>query len=169
MWIADKYSTLVALEGDSKEAAVGRSRVDPDLRNLVRGCKPSLPAASSSSSPNSLVCVAGTESSVFHSVFRGMSSAYNERLCWLEHCIPQIHPASPCWCKGDNLQLTSFVKSPNNTQEFRSCMNREVGLGSHSLSHSSPVPNKPCNFCGCKQAHHISKRVQAVNTQYACC
>ena len=59
VWIADKYSTLVVLEGDSKEATAGRSRVDPDLQNLVRGCEPSLPAASSSSSPNSLVCVAG--------------------------------------------------------------------------------------------------------------
>ena len=172
VWIADKYSTLVALEGDSKEATAGRSRVDPDLQNLVRGCEPSLPAASSSSSPNSLVCVAGqwqhckTESSVFHSVSCGMSSAYSERLCWLEQCIPQIHPASPCWCKGNNLQLTSFVKSPDNA---RSSVNGEVGLGSHSLSHSSIVPNKPCNFCGCEQAHHISKGVQAVNTQYACC
>ena len=60
----------------------------------------------------------------------------------------------------------SFVKSPNNAQ---SSVNGEVGLGSHSLSHSSIVPNKLCNFCGCEQAHHISKRVQAVNTQYACC
>ena len=25
--------------------------------------------------------------------------------------------------------------------ELKSCMNREVGLGSHSLSHSSPIPN----------------------------
>ena len=52
----------------------------------------------------------------FFTVSCGMSSAYNERLCWLEQCIPQIHPASPCWCKGNNLQLTSFVKSPNNAQ-----------------------------------------------------
>ena len=32
--------------------------------------------------------------------------------------------------------------------KLRSCVNREVGLGSHSLSHSSPVPNKPYGFCG---------------------
>ena len=30
----------------------------------------------------------------------------------------------------------------------RSCVDRGVGLGSHSLSHSSPVPNKPYGFCG---------------------
>ena len=35
--------------------------------------------------------------------------------------------------------------------ELRSCANREeVDLGSHFLSHSSPVPNKPCGFCGRK-------------------
>ena len=28
-------------------------------------------------------------------------------------------------------------------EEVRSCVNREVGLGFRSLSHSSPVPNKP--------------------------
>ena len=32
--------------------------------------------------------------------------------------------------------------------ELGSCLNREVGLGPHSLSHSSPVPNKPYGFCG---------------------
>ena len=34
------------------------------------------------------------------------------------------------------------------TTEFRSCVNREVGLGSHSLSYSSPIPNKPYGFWG---------------------
>ena len=34
--------------------------------------------------------------------------------------------------------------------ELRSCVKREVGLGSHSLSHSSPVPNKLYGFCGRK-------------------
>ena len=29
-------------------------------------------------------------------------------------------------------------------------MNREVGVGSHSLSHSYPVPDKPYGFCGLK-------------------
>ena len=29
-------------------------------------------------------------------------------------------------------------------------VNREVGLGSHSLSHPSHVPDKPCGFCGRK-------------------
>ena len=30
--------------------------------------------------------------------------------------------------------------------EFRSYVIREVGPGSHSLPHSSPVPNKPYGF-----------------------
>ena len=34
--------------------------------------------------------------------------------------------------------------------ELRSCLNREVGLGPHFLSHSSPVPNKPYCFCARK-------------------
>ena len=29
-------------------------------------------------------------------------------------------------------------------------MKREVVLGSRSLSHSSPVPNRPCGLCGRK-------------------
>ena len=33
---------------------------------------------------------------------------------------------------------------------FRSCVNREVGMGSHSLHHSSTVPDKPYSFCGRK-------------------
>ena len=32
--------------------------------------------------------------------------------------------------------------------ELRNCVNGEVGLGSHSLSHSAPVLNKPYGFCG---------------------
>ena len=41
--------------------------------------------------------------------------------------------------------------------EVRSCVNREVGLGSHSLSHfphhrrPHPVPNNPYGFCGRKE------------------
>ena len=34
--------------------------------------------------------------------------------------------------------------------ELRSCVDREVGLGSYSLSRSSPVPDKPYGFCGRK-------------------
>ena len=33
-------------------------------------------------------------------------------------------------------------------------MNREVGLDSHSLSRSSPVPNKPYGFCGRRSTRH---------------
>ena len=31
--------------------------------------------------------------------------------------------------------------------KLRSCVKREVGLGPHSLSHYSPVLNKPYGFC----------------------
>ena len=34
--------------------------------------------------------------------------------------------------------------------EIRNCVNREVGQGSHSPSHSAPVPDKPYCFCGHK-------------------
>ena len=33
------------------------------------------------------------------------------------------------------------------TSKLGCCVNREVGLGCHSLSHSSLVPNKPHGFC----------------------
>ena len=35
--------------------------------------------------------------------------------------------------------------------ELRSCVNREVGLGSHNLSQTSPIPNKLNGFCGRKK------------------
>ena len=35
-------------------------------------------------------------------------------------------------------------------QSSGAVVNREVGVGSHSLSHSYPVPDKPCGFCGLK-------------------
>ena len=47
--------------------------------------------------------------------------------------------------------------------ELRGCVNREVGLGSHSLSHSSPVPNKLYAFCSRKaplQKESIGPRAQ---------
>ena len=34
--------------------------------------------------------------------------------------------------------------------ELRSCVSGEVGLGSHSQSCSSPIPNEPYGFCGRK-------------------
>ena len=34
--------------------------------------------------------------------------------------------------------------------ELRSCVNRELGLGCHSLFHFPPVPNKSDGFCGRK-------------------
>ena len=50
----------------------------------------------------------------------------------------------------DRRDYQGRAKEPKTTTELRGCVNREVGLGSHSLSHSSPVPNKPCGFCGRK-------------------
>ena len=43
-------------------------------------------------------------------------------------------------------ERSSYCHSP----ELRSCVNREVGLGSYSLSHSSPVPDKVYGFYGRK-------------------
>ena len=39
-------------------------------------------------------------------------------------------------------------------------MNREVGPGSHSLYHSSPVPNKPYGFCGRKAPRKEKGHIQ---------
>ena len=43
------------------------------------------------------------------------------------------------------LHFPPTVRTP---PEPRGCVNRGVGLGSHPLSHSFPVPNKPQGFCG---------------------
>ena len=40
------------------------------------------------------------------------------------------------------------------TSELRSCVNREVDLGSYSISDSSPVPNKPYVFVDVIKKHH---------------
>ena len=42
-------------------------------------------------------------------------------------------------------------------------MNREVGLGSHCLFHSFPVPNKPYGFCGRSYKTPRKKRKIAVS------
>ena len=44
------------------------------------------------------------------------------------------------------------VHPPHNVSELRSCVNREVGLDSHSLPHPvfPSVPHEPCGFCGRK-------------------
>ena len=43
------------------------------------------------------------------------------------------------WC----YQTIKEREKEEKKRELRSCVNREVGLGTHSLSHSSPVHNKP--------------------------
>ena len=43
-----------------------------------------------------------------------------------------------------------YEESAHVCSELRSCVNREVGLGSRSLSLSALVLNKPDSFCGCK-------------------
>ena len=59
-------------------------------------------------------------------------------------------------CTGE-LTSSSFHFQQNKTPraltispEVRSWVKREVGLGSRSLAHSYPVPNKPHGFCGRK-------------------
>ena len=42
------------------------------------------------------------------------------------------------------------VSNTGNFAQLRSCVKVEVGLGSHSLFHSSSVPNKPYILCGLK-------------------
>ena len=54
-----------------------------------------------------------------------------------------------------------------NPPEPRICVNREVGLGSHSLSHTSHVPNKPYGFCG-RKAPSQAKMGLAPRAQELC-
>ena len=51
--------------------------------------------------------------------------------------------------KAEIPSLISRVVSADVKQKpkFRSCVNNEAGLRSHSLCHSSTVPNKPYVFC----------------------
>ena len=46
------------------------------------------------------------------------------------------------WCY-QTIKEREREREDKNMSRLRSCVNREVGLGSHSLSHSSPVHNKP--------------------------
>ena len=52
--------------------------------------------------------------------------------------------------------------------ELRSCVNKEVGPGPHSLSRSSPVPNKPYGFCG-RKAPRKKKKEADPPTQPSFC
>ena len=65
----------------------------------------------------------------------------------------QLNKTENCISPDDETKVTNDREL--NT-ELWSCVNQEVGLGSHSLSHSSPVPNKPYGFCGRK--HHKRKK-----------
>ena len=50
------------------------------------------------------------------------------------------------------------------TSELKRCVNRSVGLRrSHSLSHSSPVPNKPYGFCRRKAPWKKKEKKKAVH------
>ena len=80
----------------------------------------------------------------------------------------------PWWETTLLLRPLFFFKDP--CLELRGRVNKEVGLGSHSLSHSSPVPDKPYGFCGCimrllvydmlvnvngmHYVHYVNKRVE---------
>ena len=44
--------------------------------------------------------------------------------------------------------MTSVCEHLALSSELMSCVNSEVSVGSHSLSHSSHVPNKTYGFCG---------------------
>ena len=44
--------------------------------------------------------------------------------------------------------ISTLERVKENIPQLRSYVNWEVGLGSHSLSHSFPVPNNPYGFCG---------------------
>ena len=51
------------------------------------------------------------------------------------------------------------VTEQRETERLRSCVKWEVGLASHSLFHSSPVPKKPYGFCG-RKAPWKKKKVE---------
>ena len=62
------------------------------------------------------------------------------------HDHKQWHPQVVRYVRSNYKWINLF----NALSELRSCVNREVGLGSHSLSYSSPVPHKSYGFCGRK-------------------
>ena len=69
-----------------------------------------------------------------------------------------------------DVKATRMKQEEPCASQLRSCVNRELGLGSHSLSHSSPVPNKPYSFCGrkaawTKEALHIRYLRSCVNKE----
>ena len=62
-----------------------------------------------------------------------------------------------------SLMISVDVKHPvyllKRYTELRSCVNREAGLGSRSLSYAFPVPVKPFGLCG-RKAHERRKAVR---------
>ena len=67
--------------------------------------------------------------------------------------IPHPHPPTPPHTPTPTSLISHTVLvdvKKLRTSELRSCVNRDVGLGSHSLSQSSSVPNKPYGFGGRK-------------------
>ena len=70
------------------------------------------------------------------------------------HVIHWIGRQSDHKCHPPQIQWACHRKQKVEWEapEIRRCVNREVSLDclSRSLCHSSPIPNKPHGFCGCK-------------------
>ena len=56
-------------------------------------------------------------------------------------------------------------KNTGDQSSGRSCMNSEASLGSQSLSHSSPAPNKPYGFCGRKAPYKNKNKIKTEKIQ----
>ena len=65
------------------------------------------------------------------------------------------------------ISLMVFVDVKQNerslTSELRSCVNGEVGQGSLTIPHSSPVPNKPYVFVDVIKKHHKKEEASTMN------
>ena len=62
----------------------------------------------------------------------------------------------PCWAVGEPVP-SKWVMKMRKLSEFRSCVNREVGLLSHALSHS-PLPSPVSRMVSVDVKYHERKR-----------
>ena len=80
-----------------------------------------------------------------------LRSCVNGEVGWARALIP--HPILPPFLISHTVNVNvkhHQRKKDTRASELRSCVNWEKGLDSHSLSHSSPDPNKLYGFCGRK-------------------
>ena len=86
-----------------------------------------------------------------------LRSCVNREVAWTLIPYPVLLPSLKSHTVS--VDVNHHETRRRNHQSYNNCVNSEVGLDSHYLSRSSPVPKKPYGFCG-RKAPSDERRTQ---------